>query len=188
MVRERSAGKQHMDRDGKYGSTGRVHAGILQKLYLHCIQQNTNNKNNKNYFAATPPKSLDSHDLQLIPELDMLSLADACATLEAFTADSMVRSLDWLPPDAAAPQLWILAGGGWFNPVIYREFATRLQIRTGKPARILSADQAGWSTRFMEAQLFAWLAVRHLKNLPLSVPGTTGVAKPTCGGELYNPA
>lgn len=39
----------------------------------------------------------------------------------------------------------------------------------------------------MEAQIFAYLAVRSLQNKPLSVPGTTGVAKPLSGGRVYIP-
>ena len=35
--------------------------------------------------------------------------------------------------------------------------------------------------------LFAYLAVRSLKCLPLSVPGTTGVPEPLSGGHAYIP-
>ena len=37
----------------------------------------------------------------------------------------------------------------------------------------------------LEAQAFAYLAVRSVKGLPLSVPSTTGVRAPMRGGVLH---
>jgi len=121
---------------------------------------------------------LDINDMQLIPELDNLSLEDACRTLETFTADSIVRSLTHV-----IPQNWILAGGGWNNPVILNELKIRLN-----GANVITATEAGWNNAALEAQIFAYLAVRSLKGLPLSFPNTTGVPKPTCGGVIYHPS
>jgi anhydro-N-acetylmuramic acid kinase len=45
----------------------------------------------------------------------------------------------------------------------------------------------GWSSDALEAQAFAYLAVRSLKGLPLTFPGTTGVAQPMTGGILAKP-
>ncbi len=39
----------------------------------------------------------------------------------------------------------------------------------------------------MEAQAFAFLAVRALKGLPLTFPGTTGVSHPLTGGVTAEP-
>jgi anhydro-N-acetylmuramic acid kinase len=39
----------------------------------------------------------------------------------------------------------------------------------------------------IEAQAFAYLAVRSLKGLPLTFPGTTGVPRPLTGGVLAKP-
>jgi anhydro-N-acetylmuramic acid kinase len=46
-------------------------------------------------------------------------------------------------------------------------------------------EAVGWDGDFLEAQLFAWLAVRSRKGLPLSLPGTTGCRTPTRGGEFF---
>jgi len=43
----------------------------------------------------------------------------------------------------------------------------------------------GWDGDALEAQAFAFLAVRSLKGLPLSFPGTTGVPRPMTGGVLH---
>ncbi|MGI9392742.1 MAG: anhydro-N-acetylmuramic acid kinase [Parvibaculales bacterium] len=37
----------------------------------------------------------------------------------------------------------------------------------------------------MEALCFAWLGVRRVKNLPTSLPSTTGASKAVCGGDIF---
>ena len=51
----------------------------------------------------------------------------------------------------------------------------------------VTAVALGWSAEFLEAQAFAFLAVRSVKGLPLTYPGTTGVATPMTGGVLAGP-
>jgi anhydro-N-acetylmuramic acid kinase len=50
-----------------------------------------------------------------------------------------------------------------------------------------SVDDLGWSGDGMEAEAFAYLAVRSHLDLPLTLPSTTGVAFPTCGGKKFYP-
>ncbi len=180
FVRQRTAGKETMDVDGKYGKCGVIHNDILIALNEKSII-----KDGKNYFAQKPPKSLDIGDMVLIPELEALSIEDACATLEAFTADSIVNSFKLT--SARLPQHWILAGGGWHNPVIRRELDNRLKRIAGDNINICTADKIGWNSQAMEAQIFAYYAVRSLQNKPLSLPGTTRVPTPLSGGHAYVP-
>lgn len=183
LVRQRTQGKENMDVDGRYGKKGRVDQGVLLALKDKALI-----KSNQNYLLQIPPKSLDYNDLLLIPELDTLSLEDACVTLEAFTAETIVNSLDLLKIEPADyPKRWVLAGGGWHNPVILETLKNRLQHKIGKDVQALTADEAGWSSQAMEAQIFAYFAVRSLQNKPLSMPGTTGVPMPTSGGRTYYP-
>jgi anhydro-N-acetylmuramic acid kinase len=184
LVRQRTQGKENMDLDGQYGKKGRVAQAVLLALRDKALI-----KSNQNYLLQIPPKSLDYNDMLLIPELDALSLEDACATLETFTAETIVNSLDLLKIAAIDyPKLWVLAGGGWHNPVILETLKNRLQHKIGKDVQVLTADEVGWSSQAIEAQLFAYFAVRSLQNKPLSVPGTTGVAKPTSGGCVFYPS
>ena len=81
-----------------------------------------------------------------------------------------------------APKTWIVAGGGARNPTLMRMLAERLA-----PARVETADAAGWSVDSLEAQAFAYLAVRSLRGLPITFPGTTGVPRPLTGGVLARP-
>lgn len=177
-VKRRTQGKEQMDTDGHYGSQGTVNQALLTLLYEKSITNHA-----ENFFLLAPPKSLDIGDLNLIPELDLLSLEDACATLEAFTAETIVNSTQFLSDQL--PKRWILAGGGWHNPVIRRELETRLKKKSGEEIIIQTADEAGWNSSALEAQIFAYLAVRSLQNLPISLPNITGVPMPLSGGNIH---
>jgi anhydro-N-acetylmuramic acid kinase len=179
-VKRKTNGKEQMDRNGEWGRKGQVSEAVMKNLYDHAIVINQ-----KNYFDLQAPKSLDSGDLTLVPELDELSMQDACATLEAFTADTIVRGIEYLP-EANIPQYWILAGGGWNNPVIRSELQNRLKSKFGAKIKMVTAEEAGWSSKALEAQIFAYLAVRSLKNLPISLPSTTQVPEPMSGGEIHS--
>jgi anhydro-N-acetylmuramic acid kinase len=39
----------------------------------------------------------------------------------------------------------------------------------------------------LEAQAFAYLAVRVIRQLPTSAPSTTGCREPVCGGRTSEP-
>jgi anhydro-N-acetylmuramic acid kinase len=57
-------------------------------------------------------------------------------------------------------------------------------LREAFKAPVDPVEAVGWDGDALEAQCFAFLAVRSLKGLPLSLPGTTGVAHPLTGGRL----
>ena len=153
------------DAGGALAARGRADAERLERLLDHP------------YFDAPPPKSLDRDAFSAI-RLQDLSVEDGAATLTAFTAASVARALAHMP---APPRLWIVAGGGAHNGTLLRDLKTRLG------ARVLTADEAGWSPDFVEAQAFAHLAVRSLNGLPLTFPGTTGAPRPLTGGVLAAP-
>jgi anhydro-N-acetylmuramic acid kinase len=50
-----------------------------------------------------------------------------------------------------------------------------------------TADTVGWSSQSIEAQAFAYLAVRTLNNLPITFLTTTGVPQPLAGGVVAQP-
>ncbi len=45
----------------------------------------------------------------------------------------------------------------------------------------------GWDGDALEAQCFGFLAARVVAGLPLSFPGTTGVAQPQSGEQITEP-
>ncbi|WP_400767681.1 anhydro-N-acetylmuramic acid kinase [Methylosinus sporium] len=151
-----------VDRDGATAAEGRVDEAILQSMLLHP------------YFQKRPPKSLDRNDFSF-RVTDELSLRDAAATLTAFTAASLALAFSQTP---SAPRRAIVCGGGAHNPTLMRALADRL------PCPVATAAEVGWKGDAIEAQAFAFLAVRVLKGLPLTFPGTTGAPAPTKGGEI----
>jgi anhydro-N-acetylmuramic acid kinase len=52
-------------------------------------------------------------------------------------------------------------------------------------ARVQPAEAVGWDGDALEAQAFAYLAVRSVLGLPLSLPTTTGAPRPVRGGRLF---
>lgn len=179
-VRMYTQGKENMDKDGKYGQCGQVQEKLLKALYDKAIV-----KEGRNGLLQKGPNSLDYGDLTLISELSDYAFEDACATLEAFTADTIVQSFAKL--GVPFPREWILAGGGWNNPVITEQLKTRLKQHQSN-VNVQKADDIGWSSVAMEAQIFAYFAVRSLRNLPLSMPNTTKVRAPLSGGHAHIPA
>ena len=58
-----------------------------------------------------------------------------------------------------------------------------LGTRLSAPAAPVEA--VGWDGNALEAQAFAYRALRAFEGLPVSLPGTTGVARPVTGGRLF---
>jgi anhydro-N-acetylmuramic acid kinase len=154
---------QPMDRDGALARSGQVDEAVLDVLLAHP------------YFALPAPKSLD-RDAFPPDVVDALAPADGAATLVAFTAAAVARSLALLP---APPARWLVAGGGRRNPAIMAELAARL----GVP--VSAVEEIGWDGDALEAQAFAYLAVRSFRGQPLTLPTTTGAPKPLSGGRLH---
>jgi anhydro-N-acetylmuramic acid kinase len=130
------------------------------------------------FFDLPPPKSLDRNDFDPAP-LAGLSVADGAATLTAFTAAASARAREHLPEP---PQRWLATGGGRRNPVLMAALSQAFGWE------VLPVEAVDWDGDAMEAQAFAYLAVRSLLKLPLSLPTTTGVPQPTLGGRLHQPA
>ncbi len=158
-----------LDIDGRQGAAGTVDDAMIARLMTHP------------FFALPPPKSLDRNDFRgwVADALDGIGIENGAATLTALTAAAVARVVPLLP---RAPRSWIVAGGGARNPTLMRMLAERLA-----PARIETAHAAGWSVDSLEAQAFAYLAVRSLRGLPITFPGTTGAPRPLTGGVLAKP-
>ncbi len=161
---ERHTGTR-MDVDGSIAAQGRVHEDRVAAMLDH------------GFFDVKPPKSLDRLDFGTAA-VNGLSLEDGAATLTAFTAASVARAVEHM---AADPVLWIACGGGRKNPTLMRMLNERL------PGTVEPAESVGWNGDFLEAQAFAYLAVRSTRGLPLSLPETTGVPEPCPGGRVISP-
>ncbi|MFO1189205.1 MAG: anhydro-N-acetylmuramic acid kinase [Alphaproteobacteria bacterium] len=134
---------------------------------------------NHPYFALRPPKSLDRDRFRvLLSEVSDLSLADGAATLAGFTAAVVGAALPHLPEP---PRRWLVTGGGRHNRGLMAALAARV------PGDVAPVEVVGWDGDALEAEAFAFLAVRSIKRLPLTFPGTTGVSSPMRGGRVSRP-
>ncbi len=160
---------RQFDTDGRLAAAGRVDERQIERLLAHP------------FFALPPPKSLDRNDFRdwVGGTIEGIALENGAATLTALTAAAVARIVPLLP---RTPKSWIVAGGGARNPTLMRMLAERLA-----PAQIETAHAVGWSVDSLEAQAFAYLAVRSLRGLPITFPGTTGAPRPLAGGVLVRP-
>jgi anhydro-N-acetylmuramic acid kinase len=160
FVRARGLGE--MDRNGALAASGTVDEERLARLLDHP------------YLVAPYPKSLDRFSFTAAMA-DGLSDADGAATLTAFTAAAVGKALDLLP---VRPTRLFVSGGGRHNPTLM----AMIEQRAGVEA--VSADTLGWRGDAVEAECFAFLAVRTLRGLPISFPSTTGAPRPLQGGRI----
>ncbi|HRW61029.1 MAG TPA: anhydro-N-acetylmuramic acid kinase [Defluviicoccus sp.] len=163
----RAATGEAFDADGHLAQAGHADRTRLDRWLAHP------------YFRQPPPKSLDRDAFTgLLAELHGLTAADGAATLAAFTAATIGRARAFLP---LPPRRWLLAGGGRHNGVLAALIAEAVA------APVAPVEAVGWRGDALEAEAFAFLAVRSLKGLPLSLPTTTGVPAPPPGGRLWLP-
>lgn len=155
------------DAGGALAARGRVVDGALE-LFLA-----------EGYFRKIPPKSLDRNDfslmLDLVRELDD---ADAAATMTAMAAAAVMQGLEHCP---TPPARVLVTGGGRHNPVMMRMLAA------GLDCPVAPVEAVGLDGDMLEAQAFAYLAVRVARGLPTSCPGTTGVRAAVGGGIVSQP-
>ena len=156
-------GGEPLDRDGVLAGAGKVDQDALARLL------------DNPYFGRRPPKSLDRDDFTA-DAVEGLSLEDGAATLTAFTAATIAKAADHFPHPAGR---WLITGGGRHNPTLMADLARRLQ------APVEPVEAVGWQGDALEAQAFAYLALRSLAGLPITLPTTTGVSRPASGGQLH---
>jgi len=128
------------------------------------------------YFDLKPPKSLDRNGFRAVAQAaDAMETRDGAAFLTAFTIHAVRRARQHLP---TPPSRWLVCGGG-------RQNATMMAwLNTSLDGDVDPVEAVGLDGDMLEAQAFAYLAVRVLNGLPTSAPATTGCAAPVCGGRI----
>lgn len=150
------------DLNGALAASGQVREDYVSEYLRH------------SHFATTPPKSLDRNAFP-VELVDPLSAADGAATLTALTATAIARAREHFP---AEPLLWIVAGGGRKNRTLMGMLAARVENA------VVPAEAVGLDGDSLEAEAWAYLAVRSRRGFPITFPGTTGVSRPMLGGVL----
>jgi anhydro-N-acetylmuramic acid kinase len=156
------------DNFGDVAATGKPDQGFIDNVLAD------------SFFELKPPKSLDRNSFAFANiGLPDYSVPDGAATLSALTVQAVGRIVPYLP---ATPKAWIVGGGGARNRTLMKMLKERLA-----PASVETADDVGLSADALEAQAFAYLAVRTMNGLPITFPTTTGAPKPMTGGVIARP-
>jgi anhydro-N-acetylmuramic acid kinase len=129
------------------------------------------------FFARRPPKSLDRNAFAL-DVVNGLNTENGAATLTAFTARSIAKAREHMTVE---PELWVVSGGGRRNKTLMRMLAEQVHHA------VVPAEAVGLDGDSLEAEAWAYLAVRSIRGLPITFPGTTGVPKPMSGGLRVDP-
>lgn len=156
---------QKYDKNGEAAASGRVDETVLADLMSHP------------FFAVKPPKSLDRNDF-VSARWQHLGVSEGAATLTAFTVQAVARAAAFLPQK---PRRWVVSGGGRLNA----EMMHGLRGALGVPVNPI--EDIGFDGDAIEAEAFAYMAVRSLRGLPISFPGTTGAPRDMTGGTLHHP-
>jgi anhydro-N-acetylmuramic acid kinase len=160
----RRLGVSH-DEGGALAASGRADKGLVQRFMQDA------------YFDRPAPKSLDrNHFHGVMQALEPLGDADGAATLAAFTVEATAAATRHFTAPASR---WLVCGGGRRNATLMRAVATRLG------AAVDPIEAIGFDGDVVEAQCFAYLALRSRQRLPLSLPTTTGAPHPLTGGTYW---
>lgn len=153
------------DEGGKIARQGTVEQGALE-LFLA-----------EPYFSKLPPKSLDRNNFsEMVALVSELNDADAAATLTAMCAAGVAEGMQHCPQQ---PSRILVTGGGRHNPVLMQMLSVSLDCP------VVPVEDVGLDGDMLEAQAFAYLAVRVARGLSTSCPGTTGV-RATVGGGIVS--
>lgn len=166
---------RHFDEEGKVAQAGKLNEELLQFLLGNL------------YFERKPPKSLDRNQFAsqvkslLEGKFANMPFANKVTTLSEFTVQAIAKAIDHLPSD---PKNWFVCGGGVHNKFMMDRLK---EVLYGKVKKI-SAVNKNLNADFIEAQGFAFLAVRSVMGLPLTYSTTTGVVSNSghaTGGVLF---
>ena len=158
---------KNFDKNGYLASKG----SSIQKEVKKFLQQD--------YFKKMPPKSLDKQTFTKIYKeliVKKYSVYDVMATLLEYTTETIATSLDILPKKV---NNIIITGGGYRNDYLLEKLRNRLNIK------IYDEKKLKLNFDYIESELIAYLSARSIYKLPFTFPSTTGVSKPSSGGDLY---
>lgn len=168
-IQKVSNGAMQMDQDGLIGLSGDV---------KHCLIQNLLNALPECYLEKRYPKSLDISDFHDI-NYKGYNTKDICSTLAYFSAMCIMHGCSLL---SEAPKKMIVVGGGARNMAIMH-YLSSMMNKIG--CETLEASSLNWSSRYMEAELFAYLAARRMLGMPTNIPSVTGASSWVIGGDLH---
>ncbi len=194
---------KEFDEDGRCGAVGHINSLLLQEMYNEAAVT----ENGANFYDLMPPKSAGPHLYTLFERLRNYPLAeeDILRTAEYFAAYSTFLSLRFLPRELDFPRYFLTFGGGWNNPLAYRDFISLLHGRglilpehaeiagsirqrlRGEKFYVGMSDEFGISGQYMEARIFADMAYCFLTGKAFTAPEITGCRSGAVCGIMCQP-
>jgi anhydro-N-acetylmuramic acid kinase len=170
-----TSGAQNSDLGGQVAASGQVEPRLLRWLMDHP------------YLTRRAPKSTGREtfgpaliDVLLRRGADrLIAEEDLVATVTAFTAKSVALHVGRDLPRGATSAELILCGGGAENPTLVKRLQASLPH-----CRLLTADEAGFPGRAIEASAFALLAYLTAQGMPGNLPPITGAAHKVVLGKI----
>ena len=160
---------KNYDKDGKKSFKGKIDKKLVD-FYK-----------SDNFFKLKYPKSIDrDYFKKFYNKLIKIKNIDAIHTASIMTIEGINLGLKLINKKI---NYLILTGGGRKNLFLINKLK---KIYESKGISILLVDKLNFNGDFLEAQAFAYLSIRCVRKLPLSLPTTTGVKIPTKGGIIYN--
>lgn len=140
------------DKNGKFAAAGKVDKTWVNRFLKH------------SYFKKKIPKSLDRNTFTaFVPH--HLNVADGASTLTQMTVEAVAQALSHCPKK---PAMIIVCGGGRKNIEMLNRIQKTTRIKT------IPIEWMKYDGDAIEAQAFAYLAVREVLGLPISFKRTTG--------------
>ena len=154
------------DDEGRIASSGKIDHDFV------------NNILSDDFFNKRPPKSLDRNYFHKYLSSINSMPNDKIASFSYLTAFAIVRAVEYFE---VKPQKIILTGGGSKNRYIF----DKISEISGVSVSIM--EDFGFDSQYVEAEAFAYLAIRCIRGLPITFPKTTGINLPMSGGRIYEP-
>jgi 1,6-anhydro-N-acetylmuramate kinase len=157
--------KRDFDLNGEFSSLGKANEKLAEIVLSHKI------------FHQIPPKSYHRSDFEeALQPLNSLPDYDYLATLCMIFAKAIKLNLEFLQnlsiknKNKIIPKIILLCGGGRKNLALIRFLQQELP-----EIKVLTTDEVGLSGDIVEAEAFAYLAIRSVLGLSNSFFLTTGV-------------
>lgn len=146
------------DKDGELAQRGKVDFILADRILQNEI------------FHKAVPKSFDRDDFaELLSPINNLKIEDALATFAYMHARAIEFNFEMLANHGGSPRSILVCGGGRRNQAIMNEMRKYLS-----GVEVKSVDELGFNGDAIEAEAFAFLAVRLVLGLPISFAKTTG--------------
>ncbi len=176
-MREFTAGKRSIDRDGAWARRGSPNEALLKQWLTHP------------FFRTPPPKSTGREIFGEIfwrhvrsrRSFEQLSKEDIISTFTEFTARSIALNYKLHLP--SAPDAVVFCGGGTNNQTLIQQIGVALHSLNDS-IKLLTSKDSGWPVQAIEPAAFALLAYYRWRKWPANIPSTTGAGHSVLLGQV----